>query len=360
MPIYEYRRPDGTTFEVLQKMTDDALTTDPETGVPVQRVFHPVAVHFKGKGFYNTDYGTKRRTRELERSANEGADKHDAKMADKAKEKKADKAPRTPSRRPTRQEAQEGLTRPVRGAGVTDMAAVPALEVRDVGKRYGQAVALAGVSLQLDAGEVFGLLGPNGAGKSTLVKIACGLVKATAGDLRICGSAAGTPQARAQIGYLAELFRFPGWATADEVLQLHQRLARSAGKDAERAELLALVGLASATDMRVERMSKGMQQRLGIAQALVGGPRLLLLDEPTSALDPAGRHVVRELLAELRRACRGVAEHPSADRGRTGLRPRGDHRPRADRRRGNSRRARGARRRGRDRARRAALSRAVT
>ncbi len=92
MPIYEYRRPNGTTFEVLQKMTDDALTTDPETGVPVQRVFHPVAVHFKGKGFYNTDYGTKRRTRELERSASDGADKHDAKMADKAKEKKADKA----------------------------------------------------------------------------------------------------------------------------------------------------------------------------------------------------------------------------------------------------------------------------
>src|SRR4051812_23559434 len=72
MPIYEYRRPDGTTFEVLQKMTDDALTEDPETGVPVQRVFHPVAVHFKGKGFYNTDYGTKRRSRELERSASEG------------------------------------------------------------------------------------------------------------------------------------------------------------------------------------------------------------------------------------------------------------------------------------------------
>ena len=92
MPIYEYRRPDGTTFEVRQKMTDDALTTDPETGVPVQRVFHPVAVHFKGKGFYNTDYGTKRRARELEKSASDGADKHDAKMADKAKEKKADKA----------------------------------------------------------------------------------------------------------------------------------------------------------------------------------------------------------------------------------------------------------------------------
>jgi putative FmdB family regulatory protein len=100
MPIYEYRRPDGSTFEVLQKMTDEALTTDPETGVPVQRVFHPVAVHFKGKGFYNTDYGTKRRTRELERSASEGADKHDAKMAEKAKEKKTEAKASSDSAKP--------------------------------------------------------------------------------------------------------------------------------------------------------------------------------------------------------------------------------------------------------------------
>jgi putative FmdB family regulatory protein len=83
MPIYEYRRPNGTTFEVMQKMTDDALTHDPETGVPVERVFHPVAVHFKGKGFYNTDYGTKRRNRELRESAESGADKYEAKQAEK-------------------------------------------------------------------------------------------------------------------------------------------------------------------------------------------------------------------------------------------------------------------------------------
>ncbi|HEY5143343.1 MAG TPA: hypothetical protein VII98_07570 [Solirubrobacteraceae bacterium] len=92
MPIYEYRRPDGSTFEVMQSIHDDTLTVDPETGVPITRVFHPVAVHFKGKGFHNTDYGTKRRNRELERSASEGADKHDAKMADKQKDKaKAEK-----------------------------------------------------------------------------------------------------------------------------------------------------------------------------------------------------------------------------------------------------------------------------
>lgn len=88
MPIYEYRRPNGTTFEVMQRMTDDPLTHDPETGVPVERVFHPVAVHFKGKGFYNTDYGTKRRNRELRESAESGADKYEAGQAEKKKEAK--------------------------------------------------------------------------------------------------------------------------------------------------------------------------------------------------------------------------------------------------------------------------------
>ena len=91
MPIYEYRRPDGSTFEIEQRMSDDALTEDPETGVPVERVLHPVAIHFKGKGFHNTDYGTRRRNRELEKSAKDGADAHDAKVADKAKGKKEDK-----------------------------------------------------------------------------------------------------------------------------------------------------------------------------------------------------------------------------------------------------------------------------
>ncbi|WP_051223532.1 FmdB family zinc ribbon protein [Conexibacter woesei] len=86
MPIYEYRRPNGTTFEVMQRMTDDPLTHDPDTGEPVERVFHPVAVHFKGKGFYNTDYGTKRRNRELRESAESGADRYEAGQAEKRKE----------------------------------------------------------------------------------------------------------------------------------------------------------------------------------------------------------------------------------------------------------------------------------
>jgi ABC-2 type transport system ATP-binding protein len=181
----------------------------------------------------------------------------------------------------------------------------PALAVRQLVKHYGARVALRGVDVEVQPGELVGLLGPNGAGKSTLMKTACGLVRPTSGSARVCGHPAGSRAARAAIGYLAELFRFPGWCSADEVLQLHQRLSGSDGEATERAELLALVGLTEAAKVRVERMSKGMQQRLGIAQAMIGTPRLLLLDEPTSALDPIGRRVVRELLAHLKE--RGVA-----------------------------------------------------
>jgi ABC-2 type transport system ATP-binding protein len=174
-----------------------------------------------------------------------------------------------------------------------------ALSVRALVKRYGTTEALRGVDLDVDAGQLVGLLGPNGAGKSTLTKIACGLVRQTAGTATVCGAPAGSLAARRALGYLAELFRFPDWCSADELLALHQRLAGSDGGQRERAELLDLVGLTGARDVRVEAMSKGMQQRLGIAQALVGTPKLLLLDEPTSALDPVGRRIVRELLVEL-------------------------------------------------------------
>jgi ABC-2 type transport system ATP-binding protein len=177
---------------------------------------------------------------------------------------------------------------------------VNALSARGLEKRYGSTTALAGVDVDVAEGELVGLLGPNGAGKSTLVKIACGLVRPTRGQAEVCGAKAGSRASLRQLGYLAELFRFPGWYSADELIALHQRLSGSTGGEAERSELLELVGLTEARDRRVEAMSKGMQQRLGIAQALVGAPPLLLLDEPTSALDPAGRRTVRLLLEELR------------------------------------------------------------
>jgi ABC-2 type transport system ATP-binding protein len=185
------------------------------------------------------------------------------------------------------------------------MGGQPALAVSGLHKRYGPVTALGGVDLAVGEGELVGLLGPNGAGKSTLVKIACGLVRPSAGGATVCGARAGSAAAQRALGYLAELFRFPDWCTAEELLDLHQRLAGSAGGVRERRGLLESVGLAEAADRRVGTMSKGMQQRLGLAQALIGEPRLLLLDEPTSALDPAGRRDVRALLEDLR--ARGVA-----------------------------------------------------
>jgi ABC-2 type transport system ATP-binding protein len=182
------------------------------------------------------------------------------------------------------------------------MAALSATALR---KTYGGTEALKGVDLQVGDGELVGLLGPNGAGKSTFVKIACGLVLPSSGEARVCGAPAGSREAGRAMGYLAELFRFPDWSSADEVLLLHQRLAGSDGGAAERARLLDAVGLGGEAKRRVGTMSKGMQQRLGLAQAMIGEPRLLLLDEPTSALDPAGRRLVRGLLEDLRD--RGVA-----------------------------------------------------
>jgi ABC-2 type transport system ATP-binding protein len=180
-----------------------------------------------------------------------------------------------------------------------------AFSAQGLAKRYGSIRALVSVDVSVEEGELVGLLGPNGAGKSTLVKIGCGLVRSSAGRAEVCGARAGSREARAVMGYLAELFRFPGWYSADELLELHQRLSGSLGGERERTDLLELVGLDDASGRRIEDMSKGMQQRLGIAQALVGTPRMLFLDEPTSALDPAGRRTVRGLLEELRR--RGVA-----------------------------------------------------
>src|SRR5215813_5848641 len=121
-----------------------------------------------------------------------------------------------------------------------------ALAVNDLRKRYGANEALKGIDLEVGEGELVGLLGPNGAGKSTLAKIACGLVRASGGSAEVAGHPAGSAPARAAVGYLAELFRFPGWARADELLALHQRLAGSDGGGEERRSLLELVGLGEA------------------------------------------------------------------------------------------------------------------
>src|SRR3954469_6478380 len=135
------------------------------------------------------------------------------------------------------------------------MAAVAeALAIHALRKRYGANEALKGVDLTIGEGELVGLLGPNGAGKSTLVKIACGLVRPSSGSVQVGGA----------LGYLAELFRFPDWLSADELMVLHQKLAGSNKGAPERAELLELVGLHEVATRRVGAMSKGMQQRLGL------------------------------------------------------------------------------------------------
>ena len=177
-----------------------------------------------------------------------------------------------------------------------------AIETQELRKEFGRIVALAGLTMTVPRGEVFGFLGPNGAGKTTAVKLLLGLSRPTAGYGRIMGGALGDVAARRRIGYLPELFRYQGWMTAREVLALHCELARlpRAQWQPEIAAALDLVGLVDRADGRTETFSKGMQQRLGLAVALLGRPDLVILDEPTSALDPVGRQDVRRIIGSLR------------------------------------------------------------
>ena len=177
-----------------------------------------------------------------------------------------------------------------------------AIETRGLRKVYGDRVALADLSITVAYGEVFGFLGPNGAGKTTAVKMLVGLIRPTAGDGRVLGYPLGDHRARRQIGYLPELFRFHDWLTAEELLDLHGQLYGLSRAERRRRipEVLELVGLTEAARRRVRTYSKGMQQRIGIAQALLAAPRLVILDEPTSALDPLGRRDVRDLIRRLR------------------------------------------------------------
>jgi ABC-2 type transport system ATP-binding protein len=168
-------------------------------------------------------------------------------------------------------------------------------------KHYGSVVALAGLTMSVQRGEIFGFLGPNGAGKTTAVKLLLGLARATSGEARILGALPRDLDMRRRIGYLPELFRYQDWLTAREVLGLHCALAgvpRGRRRGAI-VECLDLVGLSTRADTRVGSYSKGMQQRLGLAVALVNEPDVVFLDEPTSALDPVGRRDVREVLRSL-------------------------------------------------------------
>ncbi len=188
---------------------------------------------------------------------------------------------------------------------VAGLAPAPAVWCSGLRKRYGRRPAVEDVSLEVGRGEVVGLLGPNGAGKTTVIKMLLGLVHPDAGDVMLLGRPATDPAARARIGYLPELFRYQPWLSAAEVLILHVRLARVSVPASEQRDCLALVGLAERAGDRVGGFSKGMQQRLGLAVALVARPELVVLDEPTSALDPLGRVDVRDIVLALR--SKGVA-----------------------------------------------------
>ncbi|WP_324276640.1 ABC transporter ATP-binding protein [Blastococcus brunescens] len=190
-------------------------------------------------------------------------------------------------------------------AALADLPPSPAVWCSGLRKRYGRQTAVEDVSFSVARGEVLGLLGPNGAGKTSVIKMLLGLVRPDAGEVLLLGRRASDPRSRSAVGYLPELFRYQPWLTPREVLDLHVRLAKADVRASERQECLALVGLADRAGDRVGGFSKGMQQRLGLAVALVARPELVVLDEPTSALDPIGRVDVRDLVLALK--SRGVA-----------------------------------------------------
>ena len=188
---------------------------------------------------------------------------------------------------------------------VTDLPPAPAVWCSGLRKRYGRQQAVEDVSLEVHRGEVVGLLGPNGAGKTSVIKMLLGLVHPDAGEVMLLGRPAADPDTRTKVGYLPELFRYQPWLSAAEVLVLHVRLSGIDVSAQEQRDCLSLVGLAERSGDRVGGFSKGMQQRLGLAVALVARPELVILDEPTSALDPLGRVDVRDIVLALK--SRGVA-----------------------------------------------------
>jgi ABC-2 type transport system ATP-binding protein len=163
-------------------------------------------------------------------------------------------------------------------------------------------VAVKGLSLGVGAGEVFGFLGPNGAGKTTTMNVLLGFVNHTGGEARIFGVNVRDPISRQRIGYLPELTYYYKFLTAEEILRFYAEIFGIASGETERRidQLMKLVELEHARKRPIKTYSKGMQQRVGIAQALINNPELLILDEPTSGLDPLGRMKVREIIQRLK------------------------------------------------------------
>jgi ABC-2 type transport system ATP-binding protein len=176
------------------------------------------------------------------------------------------------------------------------------IETRGLRKQFGKKTAVADLTISVRRGEVFGFLGPNGAGKTTSIKMLLGLVAPTSGTGRILRMPLGNIRARAKLGFLPEHFRFHDWLTGREFLRFHGRLYRmpSSRLAVRIEELLARVDLLDAAGRRLGEYSKGMLQRIGLAQALLNEPELVFLDEPTSGLDPLGRLMVRDVIEELR------------------------------------------------------------
>jgi ABC-2 type transport system ATP-binding protein len=176
------------------------------------------------------------------------------------------------------------------------------VETHGLRKQFGPTVAVSDLSLRVGEGEIFGFLGPNGAGKTTSIKMLLALIEPTAGTGRVLGAPLGDRAARARIGFLPEHFRFHETLTGIEMLRFHGRLYGLRGRSLEGRidRLLTRVDLVDAADRPLRGYSKGMLQRVGLAQALLNDPRLVFLDEPTSGLDPLGRLLVRGIIDELR------------------------------------------------------------
>lgn len=176
------------------------------------------------------------------------------------------------------------------------------IDAHGLRKEFGAKVAVADLTLQVRRGEVFGFLGPNGAGKTTSVKMLLSLTSPTSGTAEVLDRPLGDKAARAKIGFLPEHFRFHEWLRADEFLDFHGRLFGMSAEARREAipRLLRLVGLQDRADTKLSAFSKGMLQRIGLAQSLLNSPDLVFLDEPTSGLDPIGRRLVRDIINQLR------------------------------------------------------------